>query len=459
MTKLTDHIIPFASDAEAKAGTETNKAMSPASTRAAITDIVPAHYVYGIRYDTVNDIMVSGIAVGDLFIESDYTVFPIQEQMKRGLLNAGVFTLLDPNDSTKLFDGSAATLDGTAGQVMVRIPRFNALAYETGNYQYLLLSLSGPFVFQGQTSYVPPAFRDDDYRYIGAFQGVAATDALDADVISAVKDTSGYTTNPYPNPFGDRTRAQFRAQMQSGFFQYSWGLYEITYMLFITEYKTWNSQTALPGHTEASSYDYSYARPAGRTLSLGNSSGSILVDLTGDDSDLSGIVASDEYVANSFRGIENFYGNVWVFVDGINIDNTSGDCEVYVCHDPDNFADDTASNYIDTGHAPAFGSDDNYIKKFAWLGPDCVFYPETIGGGANDSEYITDYHYNNAGGWRVLRAGGILSTGALAGFGSGYPPETAGDSFAWSRLWGIKIWRYQQALAQNIICRIPTNQF
>lgn len=412
MSKLTDHIIPFASEEEAVLGAETNKAMSPATARAAMA------YVYGIRYDTANDTMVSGIALGDLFVEVDYTVFPVQEEMKRGLLtSAGVFTPLDPDDSTKLVGGAAATLDGSAGQVMVQIPRFNALAYETGNYQYLLISLSGPFTFQGQSSYVPPAFGSDDYRYVGAFQGVASTDALDADVISAVKDTSGYSTNPYPNPFSNRTRAQFRSQMQAGFFQYSWGLYEIIYMLFVVEYKTWDSQAVLPGHTDASVWDYAHTRPAGRTVSLGNSSGSILADLTGEDSDLSGIVAADEYVANSYRGIENFFGNVWVFIDGINIDNTSGDCHVYVSHTPADFADDTTTNYIDTGHAPAFGHDDNYIKKFAWEKPDCVFYPTEIGDGASSSAYITDYHYNSAGGWRVLYAGGHLSAGALAGFG------------------------------------------
>jgi len=373
--------------------------------------------IYGIRWDSENDLMESGVAVGDNFISSDYKTFPVQEQMARGLLtSAGNFTLLDPDDSSQLASGGSATLDGSSGQVMVRIPKFHACVFTENNYKYLLIS-TAEFTFRGHDSFVPPAFGDDDYRYIGAFLGVAATDALDAYLISAVKDVSAYTTNPNPNPFSNRTRPQFRAQQEAGFFQYSWGLYEIVWMLFLTEFKAWNSQDVLPGYTEASAYDYGYSRPAGRTLSLGNASGSILVDLTGEDSDLDGIVAADGYVANSYRGIENIFGNLWQFLDGLNIDNTTGDCNVYISNDPVNFADDTATNYTDTGHAPGFGDSDNYIKDMAWLGENLTFYPAVIGGGASSSTYITDYHYNSAGGWRVLRAGGYLSNGASAGLG------------------------------------------
>lgn len=390
--------------------------------------------VYGIRWDSVNDIMQPGILIGETFVPVDYSTYPIQEQMQRGLLSGGVFSPLDASDSTLMADGSAAVLDGSAGQVMVRIPRFFVAAVVDGDYKYLLISQSG-FTFKGENAYIPPAFGSDIYRYVGAFLGVAATDAADADVVSVVKDTSSYTTNATPNPFTNRTIVQFRAQQQAGFFQFSWGLYEVIWMLFLTEYKTWNSQSALPGHTGASAWDYAYTRPAGRTLSLGNASGSVLADLSGVDADLTGIVAADEYVANSYRGIEHFYGNVFFFVDGINIDNTDGDCHVYVCHTPSDFASDTATGYIDTGHAPAFGDDDNYIKDVAWSSPDCLFYPSEIGGGATSASFISDYHYNRAGGWRVLRCGGHLSFGAYAGLGylSAHDASSNADSYISAR--------------------------
>lgn len=373
-------------------------------------------YIYGIRWNRVSDIMERYVAVGSGTL--DQVDFPIQKQMVRGLLtSSGSFTLLDPDDSSKLASGGDAVLDGSAGQLMVRIPKFHACVHTEDEYKYLLISESS-FSFRGSDSFIPQAFGDDDYRYIGAFQGVAATDSVSSDLISAVKDTSGYTSNLYPNPFSNRTRAQFRAQMQDGFFQFSWGLYEVIWMLFLTELKTWNSQAVLPGYTEASSFNYAYTRKAGRTLGLGNFSGSILASLTGLDADLASAgVAASEYVANSYRGIENLFGNVWVFLDGINIDNTNGTCHVYVCNDPNNFADDTAINYTNTGHAPGFGSNSNYIKDTVWDPPHCVFYPSIIGVGASSGTFITDYNYNSAGGWRVLAAGGDLSNGAYAGLG------------------------------------------
>src|SRR6056297_635189 len=56
----------------------------------------------------------------------DDSYLPIQAQMKRSVINdAGVVQYyLDPEDSTKKADGSAANLDGTDGQVMVEIPIF-----------------------------------------------------------------------------------------------------------------------------------------------------------------------------------------------------------------------------------------------------------------------------------------------------------------------------------------------
>jgi hypothetical protein len=381
---------------------------------------------YGVRYDYSTDTFQRGVSIGGVFVPCEVSTFPIQEQMKRGLLTtAGVFTPLNPDDSSKVWDGTSdATIDGSEGQVMVQIPKFHVVAKRDGDYRYLLISQDA-FVFDGTPSWVPGAFLDDDYRYIGAFLGVAKTDALDADLISAVKDTSGYVTNPNPNPFSNRTRTQFRAQQESGFFQYSWGLYEVVWMLYLTEYANWNTQEELPGYTEASSWDYTYTRPAGRTLSLGNASGSILVDLTGEDSDLDGIVAADGYVANSYRGIENVFGNVWQFLDGINIDNTTGDCHVYISNEPGNFTDATATNYIDTGHAPGFGDDDNYAKDMAWLGENLTFYPATIGDGASSSTYITDYHYNGADGWRAMRVGNEISSGAVAGLGCLYAVYTS----------------------------------
>lgn len=358
--------------------------------------------VYGFEYDMLNDIITPGYVIDGVFLPVNYSAFPIQEKMGRGLLTAaGAWTKLDANDTTKYPDGSAATLDGTAGQVMVQIPAFHQLIATWNNKQYFLVSEADSFSFKGVDSWVPLGFRGQSYRYCGAFQATAATDVATAAAKSIIKDTTGYTTNLYPNPFANRNRAQFRTQCANGVFhQFDWGLYEVLCILFYTEAKTWNSQKSLPGYTEGGTFDYAKTTKAGATLSLGDYSGSIWDSV------------NSWFKAHSYRGIENLFGNVWTFIDGINIDNTDSLTKVYINYQPETWADDTTTNYVDTGHAPALTTS-NYVKYLKASGQYCPFFPAILGGAS--STYITDYNSNSAGGWRVLLCGGLLSFGAPAG--------------------------------------------
>jgi hypothetical protein len=65
----------------------------------------------------------------------------------------------------------------------------------------------------------------------------------------------------------------------------------------------------LPGFTEESEFEFYKVRHSGRTLSLGNNSGSILATSL-EDSDLPNITPGSDYIAMSYRGIENVFGNV-----------------------------------------------------------------------------------------------------------------------------------------------------
>jgi hypothetical protein len=140
--------------------------------------------------------------------------------------------------------------------------------------------------------------------------------------------------------------------------------------------------------------------------------GTVSVRLSVDDGDI---------VANSYRGIEDPFGGIYEFVDGMNIDNTTGDCHVYTCTDPAKFADDvdeTADGYVDTGHAPGFGEDDGYISDILGEGRHCPYYPAAIAG--SSASFLYDYHYNAGGAWRVARVGGCLAARAYAGLASLY---------------------------------------
>ena len=114
----------------------------------------------------------------------------------------------------------------------------------------------------------------------------------------------------------------------------------------------------------------------GATTNLGNISGAV--------------TNSNGFNVVSYRGEENLWGNIWTFVDGMNI-NAKGIHELYVAdHD---FADSKLDGaYQNTGitlaktngYVSAFG----YNEAFDWL-----FVPsETVG---NSSLPVGDYFWQN----------------------------------------------------------------
>ena len=376
--------------------------------------------IYGVCWDSVDDIIQPGIVSDGSFVATDYANFPVQEQMGRYLVTiGGSKSKLNEYDSNDFPDGTSATLDGSSGQFLDWVPRHYQLVITDGDDKYVLISKQ-PFSFGGVSAWVHPAFLDWSGFWVGAVQGVAASDATDANMHSVIKDTSEYGI-ANPNPFTNQTRGQFRTQCANvgdGFCQQSYGMQEVLRILFLTEYKTWNSQAVLPGYTERGSWDYSYTSQAGETVHLGDYSGSIYSDDLG------------LYIANSYRGIENPFGNVRQWLDGINID-TDDSQRVWLAFDPANFADDTTTNYIDSDVAPAFDGADNYQKDIDGTSRYAPLWPIALNDGADSSSYITDYFWSSAArsGWRVVAAGGQLSDGTQAGFGYFTSSNGSGDSW------------------------------
>ena len=129
----------------------------------------------------------------------------------------------------------------------------------------------------------------------------------------------------------------------------------------------------------------------------------------------------DGKVSVNYHGIENFYGNIWKFIWGLNIwgDGTMRGGAPYVCKDF-NFAEGViAGNYEDAGFTainPSGGS--SYISAFGygkeeydWL----LIGSDTTNAGEN--KVIGDYNYisYNLNGYRIARWGGGWNAGATAG--------------------------------------------
>lgn len=131
--------------------------------------------------------------------------------------------------------------------------------------------------------------------------------------------------------------------------------------------------------------------------------------------------------AVQYRHIENPYGNVFEFIDGINF----SDGTVYVCLNPASYADDTAANYTNIGSKIQSDGDITAIgvsSAMPW-----AFYPTAVGG--SETTYIPDFAYYYSG-WRVLLVGGGWSYGGGAGlFGSTRAtPRRTRDSSVGARL-------------------------
>ena len=116
---------------------------------------------------------------------------------------------------------------------------------------------------------------------------------------------------------------------------------------------------------------------------------------------------NDAYM--TYRGIENFFGNIWKWVDGINVNANVP----YVSNTDTDFADDTATDYTSLGIT--LGAVNGYQMTLEQQGRG--FLPASIGGASNT--YITDYYYQAAG-WRVAALGGHAYRGLDAGVACWY---------------------------------------
>lgn len=267
-----------------------------------------------------------------------------------------------------------------------------------------------------------PAFirdgKEKDFIYLSAFEGslydVSANAYIldDSQVASFVASTGDKLSSianakPMSGLTQDMTRAKTRIIAENrgtGWEQETVQMASASQLLMLVEYATFNMQTAI-GNGNVSKTDdgaTNMAENTGATTSLGNASGVV--------TNTNGILIV------SYRGEENPWGNIWKWVDGINIQNPTPFAagqhgNVYVADH--GFADGiSASPYEDTGIHPCHGegyvSAFGYNEKFDWL-----FIPTEHSG--NSSLPVGDYIYNNQPGWRVARLGGNWSSGSDAG--------------------------------------------
>jgi len=286
--------------------------------------------------------------------------------------------------ATPAAGAAAATLDGTAGQVMVEIPCFSVLhrgdvvgAHCRHQWAVSLGAASGGG-YVTHPAFIKPDGSIRKAIYIGAYQGTG---------------TNGNGSASGVNNTTNMTRASARtacAGRGAGWHQLGYAEYNALQLLLLTEYQDLNSQEVLGNGAMSGNV---YVVNTGLSNARGNRSESIHTPAG----------SAGDYV--SYRGVENIYGRAWQWVDGLNINERAA----YICLDPAKWADDTVANYDSTGVVPA-GSG-SYIRDVMSAGT--YLLPRSVNG-ASGTTYTGDALWT-APGWRAAVVGGGANVGALVG--------------------------------------------
>lgn len=252
---------------------------------------------------------------------------------------------------------------------------------------------------------------EKNFIYIAAYEG-SLWDASAAQYILNDAQVADFTTDmlssianakPISGLTQNLTRGNTRklAQKRGAGWQQGYGqTAAATQLLFLIEYASFNMQNKIGAGATRKTDDgaTSMTEITGATSNLGNATGSV--------NNPNGVNIV------TYRGEENFYGNIWWFVDGMNI-NAKGIHELYVTdHD---FADDKiVDNYKNAGitlaktngYVSAFG----YNEEYDWL----FVTSETKG---NSSLPVGDYFWQNNtyNGIMIALLGGRWNDGVMAG--------------------------------------------
>ena len=170
-------------------------------------------------------------------------------------------------------------------------------------------------------------------------------------------------------------------------------------ILLMIEYNFMNSQTVIGlGVVNKASGEGNESELTGATSNLGNASGMA--------------AGTNGLVSISYRGEENFWGNTWSWVDGLNIEAFGIHEAWWADHD---FTDNTkAEPYKNAGFTLAKAN--GYISAIGWSEAcDFLFLPSEVTG--NSSLPVGDNFWQNhaSNSWFVARLGGSWANGVNAG--------------------------------------------
>ncbi|MFI3317432.1 MAG: hypothetical protein SNF93_07760 [Rikenellaceae bacterium] len=368
---------------------------------------------------------------------------PIQSHMRGCLLDDdGQVVEYLPEDT---WVGS--TRDGSLGQVMVEVPEHYIKFVSDGYTRQVWIS---EFALAGYTK-VPK-------MYIGAYEAsINRTSTTLASVVNTTEEYRGCNnTSTYDNTYRSqlgravsnmasyymRAYTRKRKSSTTEWNCYSYHAHRAIYWLFTVEYATLNSQEAINtalttegyrqgglgnGATtlaEANWYyfnEFSPFIPCGHTDSLGNSSGEVVYTVYDETNNF--VIST---YANRYRGIENPFGHIQKWIDGVVIDIRSdsysglyaGESRVFIAEDYASFTailslnDNGYSNYYHAGNLSRDVS--SFIREIA-LGDNGDIFATSCSG--SSSTYYCDilFSQNTVSQISGVSIGGTSKDGEYAG--------------------------------------------
>ena len=407
---------------------------------------ITADDIVGIQVDYKNKTFKRLAGAANLSKGSDFDKFTMFGGRKR-------CNVADGGSIVAWYGDADYKEDGSMGQVMVYQPKFYYLVcpveydpIDTGigyhlrkaNYYVSEKPRAG---FRLHPAFYDASGNEIDYFLTSAYEGsiydASASAYLlnDEQVMNTGEDkfSSIAGARPASGSSQNLTRPNIEAMAQNRGTNWHGDLIKqvsAEQMLMIIEMGMMNLQTAIAQGvvslpwTTGSDTTSSYAAATGSTASLGNGTGRAEKTTT-----YEGGVAKEYTVDGKtsvcWRGKENFWGNIWKFVYGINFY-----CEVgkpflgYVCKDFNYAESKKTDNYENIGFAlpseNGYVSAMGYSTKYDWL-----FLPSEVKG--NSSLPVGDYYYQNNtwDGYRIALLGGSWNNGGNAG------------GFYWSLNYGV----------------------
>ena len=398
---------------------------------------ITADDIVGIQVDYKNKTFKRLAGAANLTKGSDFDKFTMFGGRKR-------CNVADDGSIVAWYGDADYKEDGSMGQVMVYQPKFYYLVcpveydpIDTGigynlrkaNYYVSEKPRAG---FRLHPAFYDASGNEIDYFLTSAYEGsiydASASAYLlnDEQVMNTGEDkfSSIAGARPASGSSQNLTRPNIEAMAQNRGTNWHGDLIKqvsAEQMLMIIEMGMMNLQTAIAQGvvslpwTTGSDTTSSYAAATGSTASLGNGTGRAEKTTT-----YEGGVAKEYTVDGKtsvcWRGKENFWGNIWKFVYGINIwgNGKMGGGQPYICSDFSFAESKNSGNYEPAGftvtNANGYISAMGYSTACDWL----FIASECLG---NSSLPVGDYTYItvNLNGYRIALLGGNWSDGGSAG--------------------------------------------